>query len=104
MSILTTVQRQASAEAAEAFVFTFPLVLTDLARPRSAQPNRFVHGAELGAWSGDAVAGPDLDMLHSSAWLDLTAEPVVLSVPDTGGRYYVLEMSDAWTSVFAAPG
>ncbi|MDQ6926815.1 MAG: DUF1214 domain-containing protein, partial [Candidatus Eremiobacteraeota bacterium] len=40
---------------------------------------------------------------YSSTWVDLTAEPQVLHVPDAGGRYFVAQVMDAWTDVILDP-
>lgn len=99
----------------EAYFYLYPLVTMDLtrrqaaasaagARPGSGPPNEFHHLREFPSAGFRAVVRPNFDTLYSSAWLDLTAGPVRLSVADTGGRYYMLPMLDMWTDVFAAPG
>ena len=50
------------------------------------------------------VVRVNVDTLYSSAFLEWPEEPLVLSVPDTHGRYYLLPLFDAWTNVFATPG
>lgn len=44
---------------------------------------------------GDLRA-PNNDTIYFSAWLDLSAGPVVLDVPDTAGRYYTVAISDLY--------
>ena len=42
--------------------------------------------------------------LYVLAACDVRQGPLVLHVPDTGGRYYVLQFVDAWTNNFAYIG
>ncbi|MBR0848429.1 DUF1254 domain-containing protein [Bradyrhizobium diazoefficiens] len=106
---------EAHAIAAEAYIYFYPLVTMDLTRkqlvnsdPKSAgfggPPNTFDNVQAYPAADAKAVVRPNFDTLYSSAWLDLTREPMVVSVPDTGGRFYLMPMLDMWTDVFASPG
>lgn len=100
--------------AKDAYIFGYPLVLMDVTRqvmtacpsagPKCAPMNRFGHMPAFPDHTFTDVVSPNADTLFSAAWLDLSKEPMVLSVPDTKGRYYVMQMLDAWTNVFAAPG
>jgi hypothetical protein len=50
------------------------------------------------------VVRPNADTLYSIMWFDLSKEPLVLDIPASGGRYYLLQFLDMWTDTFAAPG
>src|SRR4030095_9786606 len=67
-------------------------------------PNTFNNVPAYPTASDRVVVRPNFDTLYSVSWLDITREPVVVSVPDTNGRYYLLPMLDMWTDVFASPG
>jgi hypothetical protein len=44
------------------------------------------------------------DTLYTVGWLDLSTGPEVLHVPDMGGRYYAVQLTDPWGTVFAYVG
>jgi hypothetical protein len=98
----------------EAYVFGYPLVLMDVTRQvmtaasrvsaGKAPVNQIVHLREFPDYTFTDVVSPNADTLYSSSWMDLTKEPIILSVPAAGKRYYLLPLLDAWTNVFASPG
>lgn len=93
--------------AGEVFVYGYPLVLMDVTRETMSArtaPNAFHHARVFPDASFTDVVSPNADTLYSTAWLNLGDEPVVLTVPAMRGRYYLVQMLDAWTNVFAAPG
>jgi len=100
--------------AEQAYIFGYPLLLMDITaetatavpRPQGAKAprNQFAHLESYPDPSFIEVVSPNADTLYSSAFLDLCRGPMVLSLPDTGGRYYLMPMLDAWTNVFASPG
>jgi hypothetical protein len=97
----------------KAYLYGFPLVfnLDQVSRyvhegvgANPAAPfNTFSHARSL-AGPEDTFVTINNDTLYSMAQLDLSVGPVTLHVPDTGGRYYVLQLVDAWTNNFAYVG
>ena len=102
-----------AALAADAYVYGFPLVF-DLQEVGSftregmgslapASFNRFSHAPKL-AGPQDRFVSINNDTIYSIAQVDVSGGPVLLRVPDTAGRYYVLQFVDAWTNNFAYVG
>ncbi len=108
------VEPEAAEIAVETYFYTYPLVLMDLTRRQftnvvpgieyRAPMNSFVHVRSFPSAEDREVVRPNFDTLYSLAWLDIADEPMILSVPDTEGRYYMLPLLDMWTDVFANPG
>ena len=108
-------QQEAHAIAVDAYLYFYPLVSVDLTRrvatnveagkvPGFGPANMFHSFAAFPTADFKTVVRPNFDTLYSSAFLDMTKEPVVVSAPDTNGRYYLLPMLDMWSDVFASPG
>jgi hypothetical protein len=108
-------QQQLHAIAVESYHFLYPLVTMEATRrqltnaeaghlPGRAPTNQFGHVRAFPSADMRVVVRPNFDTLYSPAFLDLTEGPVVVSIPDTDGRYYLLPILDMWTDVFASPG
>jgi len=96
-----------------AYLYGYPLVLMEVTKKIGTQPNapgphgvinQFVHIWSFPDPTFTLIVSPNADTLYSSAMLDLSREPMVLHVPDTKGRYYLMQIMDAWSNVIAAPG
>ena len=72
--------------------------------PGLAPINQFSYGNILATPDERIIIRPNADTLYTTAWLDLAQEPMILHVPDTGGRYYLMPMLDAYSNDFASIG
>ena len=107
-------EEEAQSLARDAYIYFYPLVTMDVTRKQltNVEPGKGI-GAPMNMLfnvptfpTADMrqVVRPNFDTLYSFGYADLTNEPMVVSVPDTDGRYYLLPMLDMWTDVFASPG
>jgi hypothetical protein len=107
-------QKEAFDLAKEGYIYGYPLVTMDMTRrvmtnvalPKDdhAPMGQFFNARSYPDASFRDVTAPNADTLYSTAWLDLSRNAYVLSLPDEKGRYYLIPMLDAWTNVFAVPG
>jgi len=68
------------------------------ANPLRQRLNRFRHIAQLADHRARAVTTPNNDTLYSSAWLELSTEPMFLTVPPVGSLYYSYAFIDLFTN------
>jgi hypothetical protein len=99
----------------QAFVYGFPYIYNARLRHRwvtqkpdtettpYAPVNHFWHAGRLWDASDKEGVSPNNDTLYSWAWVDLSEEPVILSHPEMGDRYFTFELvsftSDAYDYV-----
>lgn len=106
----------AEAIGVESYIYLYPLVLMDVTRrqmtntvhvsevPMRMPPDTFMNAARFPPADFRVVVRPNFDTLYSSAFVDLRAEPRIVSVPPAEGNYYLLPMYDMFGEVFACPG
>jgi hypothetical protein len=100
--------------AREAYIYATPAVMFALNKSvfsnvpapsgKRAPVNQLAHFDSMPDHTYTDVVTINLDTLYSAGYVDLARQPVVLSVPDTGGRYYVVQIMDAWGNVPASLG
>ena len=105
---------EAKTIAQEAWIFGMPLVYIEIqidtathvskADQARAPINQFVHYRAFPDASNRTVVGFNVDTLYSLANVDLSNEPMILSVPEMGHRFWVMQIIDAWNNVPHAPG
>ncbi len=94
----------------EAYIYAFPLVLTDATKTLStntdgsmtgrAPVNQFNHSKKLADASFRTVVTPNVDTVYSQAWLDIGTEPMIYVLPETD-RFCNVQLLDAWTNTAA---
>jgi hypothetical protein len=104
--VLTKEETKAIAE--EGFIYGLPIVMNygvmyayaiDKGNPEFKAPfNQIKNEARVFTYKDTAIVTPNSDTPYSFAWLDLRAEPIVLSVPAVEkGRYYSVQLEDGNT-------
>lgn len=104
---------EARAIAKDAYIFSYPLALqyrTMYVQAIDAKSKEYVGGfgkyRHYGMSSPDNrdIVTPNNDTPYSWAHVDLRAEPWVLTLPKTDGRYFTTEWMDLWGFVLDNPG
>lgn len=102
--------------ARDLYFYAYPIVLMDITMrqatnvpdatsvPMRAPVNQFAHFRTYPNADAKDVVRFNFDTLYSLAWVDLSHGPVILTVPDTHGRYYLVPSLDMWSDVFASVG
>lgn len=107
--------KETQAIARDAYVYGFPMVMNyktlyqyavDTENPEYKGPfNQISCEARVFTPADQAVVTPNSDTPYCMFWMDLRAEPLVLSVPDMDPeRYYSFQLIDLYTHNFAYIG
>lgn len=91
----------------QAYVWGLPIVAMyryyESMGPKVGGLNQVAHNRKLSE-PGQFTGGPNRDGVYSFGWFDLNDEPIVVSLPDFGDRYFVWQMTDMYANNFQNVG
>ena len=97
--------------AEEAYVYAYPMLenyrtmflqAIDRSAPSYLAPfNELTHKSELLGPEFKDIVRPNNDTMYSLGWLDLRAQPLVITVPEVADRYFSVQLVDMFTHNFA---
>src|SRR5512143_2474384 len=105
---------EAMSIAVDAYVYGYPLVTFDTVRKQQtnvtkpdaehAPMGQMIKMRSYPAVDNHCCAAPNADTLYTEAWLDVSKEPVVFSIPEMGSRYYMMPILSGWSEVIFVAG
>jgi len=105
---------EAQVIAEEAYIYAYPMLenyrtmyvqAIDRTAPGYVTSfNQLAHKTELLGPEFKDIVRPNNDTMYSFAWLDLRAQPMIISVPEVKGRYYSIQLVDMFTHNFGYIG
>jgi len=105
---------EVQAIAEEAYVYAYPMmenyrtmyvqVIDRTAPGYLGRFNEITHMTELLGPEFEDIVRPNNDTMYSFGWLDLRAQPMVITVPEIAGRYFSVQLIDMFTHNFAYMG
>ena len=108
LASLLWMQREKILLGAEGYLYGLPLVLMDLTRQefirQQVPENQLRRARQPPTAAFREVVRPTVDLLYTSAFIDMEAGPWVLRLPPSSDRFEAFPLLDAWTDVYAAPG
>ena len=89
-------------------VIMYNLRANDAVGPKpKAAPNSIWRMEDISTPQLSVEAGyvtPNVNVIYGFGFLDLGPEPIILTVPDSNGRYYLVEIVDMYSNAFAYAG
>jgi len=109
------VEKMAYLSGLDIYTFGFPLVYMELLRYQQSNfyKNDVTPYMSYGDWDHNTLllddgwqqgGAPNIDTLYSHAWVDVSKDPVILSHPDMGDRYFTFQLADYFSDNFDYAG